>query len=99
MLLLNVCRFTVSDHGLSLDVGATRTPPSDVVPLVLVREVRVGRPPAGWPRGRAPRRLVAGPHRVVVRHLADDGATEQAFTHWVRDPEAFAEALGVPLAR
>ena len=98
VLLLSVCRFTVSDHGLSTDVAGSRTSPSDVVPLMLVREVRLGDAPADWPEparqgGRWPgRRLVA------VRHLADDGRTDRSFTHWVRDPKGFATALGRRLA-
>ena len=35
---------------------------------------------------------------VSVRHLADDGRTDRSFTHWVRDPQAFATALGRRLA-
>ncbi len=97
VLLCNVGRLTVSAHGMSLDIGATRTPPSGVVPLVLVREVRVGHAPEGWPRaarrgGRLPRRT-----QVAVRYLAGDGTTEEAVTRWVRDPAAFADALGQPL--
>jgi hypothetical protein len=34
---------------------------------------------------------------VSVRHLANDGQTERAFTVWVRDPAAFAEAVGHPV--
>jgi hypothetical protein len=34
---------------------------------------------------------------VSVRHLADDGRTDRAFTLWARDPEAFADALGHPV--
>jgi hypothetical protein len=33
-----------------------------------------------------------------VRHLGSDAVTEQAFTVWVRDPAAFTDALGRPLA-
>jgi hypothetical protein len=32
-----------------------------------------------------------------VRHLAADGEAERALTLWVRNPEAFADALGRPL--
>ena len=99
VLLCNVGRLTVSAHGISLDVGATRTPPSGVVPLVLVREVRVGRPPEGWPEAARRGGWLPGRTRVSVRSLGDDGASEQAVTRWVRDPEEFAEAVGVPLAR
>jgi hypothetical protein len=94
VLVLNIARLTVSDHGLSTDVAGTRTPPSRIVPLGLVRDVRLGEPPAGWPRptrrgGRWPGRT-----RVAVRYLAEDGETEKAFTHWVRDPQAFGAAMG-----
>jgi hypothetical protein len=94
VLGLSVSRFTVSDHGLSIDVAGSRTAAGTVVPLMLVRDVRLGEAPAEWPKparegGRWPGRV-----RVAVRHLADDGRTEKAFTHWVRDPKAFATALG-----
>jgi hypothetical protein len=97
VLVFNVGRLTVTDHGLSADVPATRTTPAAIVPLVLVREVRAGESPSHWPR---PARLggwLPGRTRVAVRQLTDDGASERAFTRWVRDPEAFAEALGHPL--
>jgi len=93
VLLCNVGRLTVSDHGLSLDIGATRTPPSGVIPLVLVREVRAGHPPEGWPPAARRGGWLPGRSRVAVRYGADDGASEQAVTRWVRDPEAFAAAL------
>jgi hypothetical protein len=35
---------------------------------------------------------------VAVRYLGPDGESDRAFTLWVRDPEAFADALGHPLA-
>jgi hypothetical protein len=94
VLLLSTRRLTVSDHGLSSDVAGARTAAHAVVPLMLVREVRVGEPPANWPQptrqgGRWPGRAL-----VAVRHAADDGRADLAFTHWVRDPEAFTEALG-----
>ena len=94
VLLCNVGRFTVSSHGMSLDVGATRTPPSGVIPLVLVGEVRLGHPPEGWPSAARRGGWLPGRTRVSVRHGTVDGATEEALTRWVRDPEAFAAALG-----
>ena len=97
VLVLNIGRLTVTDHGLSADIPATRTKPASIVPLVLVREVRVGDGPADWPPAARRGGWLPGRTRVVVRHLADDGATEQAFTRWVRDPAAFAEALERPL--
>ncbi|UOY03267.1 hypothetical protein [Blastococcus sp. PRF04-17] len=42
----------------------------------------------GWLPGRS---------RVAVRYLDDDATTERALTRWVRDPEAFADALDQPL--
>ena len=99
VLLCNVGRFTVSDHGMSLDVGATRTPPSAVVPLVLVREVRVGLPPEGWPPAARKGGWLPGRTRISVRYASDEGTTHQALTRWVRDPMAVAEALGRPLQR
>ena len=67
VLLCNIGRFTVSAHGMSLDVGATRTPPADVIPLVVVRELRVGSPPEGLPR--AARRVGWLPGRTRVSFL------------------------------
>src|SRR5688500_13010654 len=69
VLLLSVCRFTVSDHGLSTDVAGSRTSPSNVVPLMLIRDVRLGDAPANWPKparrgGRWP-----GRQQIAVRHL------------------------------
>jgi hypothetical protein len=96
VLALNVGRLTVTDHGLSADIPATRTNPAAIVPLVLVREVRVGAPPAGWPPAKRRGGWWPGRTRVAVRHLTEDGTTETAFTRWVRDPGAFAEALGHP---
>jgi hypothetical protein len=98
VLLLSVSRFTVSDHGLSTDVAGSRTSPSKVVPLTLVREVRLGDAPADWPKPARQGGRWPGRQLVSVRHLADDGGTDRSFTHWVRDPQAFATALGRPLA-
>jgi hypothetical protein len=97
VLLLNIGRFTVTDHGMSADVPATRTRTSGIVPLALVREVRVGDVPADWPA--APRRggWLPGRTRVAVRHLDDDAVTDRALTRWIRDPQAFAGALDQPL--
>jgi hypothetical protein len=96
VLAANIGRFTVSDHGLSADIPATRTNPASIVPLALVREVVVGVPPVTWPTAARKGGWLPGRTRVAVRHLADDG-TERAFTRWVRDPAAFAEALDQPL--
>jgi hypothetical protein len=97
VLLLNVGRLTVTDHGISADILATRTNPASIVPLLLVREVRLGAPPPDWPEAARRGGWLPGRTRVAVRHLADDAASEQAFTRWVRDPEAFAGALDQPL--
>jgi hypothetical protein len=97
VLVLNVGRLTVTQHGLSADVPATRTNPASVVPLALVRGVHVGPPPPDWPRAVPRGGWLPGRTRVAVRHLGDDAATDRAFTRWVRDPAAFAEALGHPL--
>jgi hypothetical protein len=96
VLALNVGRLTVTDHGLSADIPATRTNPAAIVPLVLIREVRVGRPPTEWPQATRRGGWWPGRTRVAVRHLAEDGMTQTAFTRWVRDPGTFAEALGHP---
>ncbi|TFV64341.1 hypothetical protein E4P41_02005 [Geodermatophilus sp. DF01-2] len=98
VLVLSTTRLTVSDSGLSFDVaGLRRTSSVHVVARSLVQEVRRGRPPEGWPKGKRRGGWWPGRTRVAVRHLSTDGADEQAFTAWVRDPEAFAEALGRPL--
>ncbi|MGY2004957.1 hypothetical protein [Blastococcus sp. SYSU DS1024] len=95
--LLNTRRVTVSDHGLSFDVAGSRTEPRAVVPSALVQEVRVGPAPADWPRPEKRGGWWPGRTRVAVRYLGDDG--EQSLTLWVRDPAAFADALGAPLTR
>jgi hypothetical protein len=98
VLLGSTGRFTVSDTGLSTDIsGLRQTSSFSVVPLVLVREVVRGSAPAGWPRSRHRGGWWAGRNRVSVRHLAPDGERERAFTLWVRDPAAFADALNRPL--
>jgi hypothetical protein len=98
VLVFSTGRFTVSDVGLSTDIsGLRQTSSFGVVPLALVREVVPGPPPAGWPRARRRGGWWPGRSRVSVRHLADDGRTDRAFTLWVRDPEAFADALGHPV--
>ena len=94
VLLLSVCRFTVSDHGLSTDVAGSRTSPSNVIPLMLVHDVRLGDAPENWPKPARQGGRWPGRQRIAVRHLAEDGRTEKAFTHWVRDPKEFAAALG-----
>ena len=94
VLLLSICRYTVSDHGLSMDVAGSRTSPSNVVPLMLIRNVRLGEAPADWPKAARQGGRWPGRQRVAVRYLAEDGRTEKAFTHWVRDPKEFAAALG-----
>jgi hypothetical protein len=98
VVVLSTARLTVSDSGLSTDVaGLRRTSSLHVVARSAVQEVRHGTPPEGWPKGKRRGGWWPGRTRVAVRHLAADGTTEQAFTAWVRDPEAFAEALGAPL--
>ena len=98
VLLLSTTRLTVSDSGLSSDVaGLRRTSSVHVVARSLVQEVRRGHPPEGWPRAKRRGGRWPGRTRVAVRHLSPDGSDEQAFTAWLRDPEAFAEALGRPL--
>ena len=91
-------RFTVSDSGLSTDIaGLRQTSSFGVVPRVLVTDVVAGAAPAGWPRAKRRGGWWPGRRRVSVRHLGSDALTEQAFTVWVRDPAAFAEALEHPL--
>jgi hypothetical protein len=97
VLALNVGRLTVTDHGVSADIPAARTRTEAIVPRALVREVRAGDVPAGWPPAKARGGWLPGRRRVAVRYLTDDGASDLAVTRWVRDPHAFADALGHPL--
>lgn len=98
VLLFSTARFTVSDTGLSADIaGLRQTSSFGVVPLALVQEVVAGPAPSGWPRARRRGGWWPGRTRVSVRHLAPDGERERAFTIWLRDPRAFADALSRPL--
>lgn len=98
VLLFSTGRFTVSDAALSTDIaGLRQTSSFGVVSLALVQAVIVGPPAPGWPRARRRGGWWPGRRRVSVRHLATDGQTERALTIWVRDPEAFADALNHPL--
>ncbi|MGY1806256.1 hypothetical protein ACI8AF_02695 [Blastococcus sp. SYSU D00669] len=98
VVLFSTGRLTVSDFGLSTDIAGLRQPSSfGVVTRGLVQDVVRGAPPAGWPRAKRRGGWWPGRQRVAVRHLAADGETERALTVWVRDPEAFAEALDHPL--
>lgn len=91
-------RLTVSDAAVSTDIaGLRRTSSFGIVPLALVRDVVVGPAPAEWTRVRHRGGWWPGRTRIAVRHLASDGETERGFTVWVRDPDAFADALGHPL--
>ena len=91
-------RLTVSDTALATDIAGLRRPSSfGVVPLALVRDVVVGTPPADWPPTRRRGGWWPGRTRVAVRHLAPDAVTDRALSVWVRDPEAFADALDQPL--
>ncbi|NEK59509.1 hypothetical protein GCU56_16755 [Geodermatophilus sabuli] len=98
VLVLSTARLTISDSGFSVDVaGLRRTASLQVVARGLVREVRRGAPPEGWPKARRRGGWWPGRTRVAVRHVAAGGTGEQALTVWVRDPAAFADALGHPL--
>jgi hypothetical protein len=99
VLVLATSRFTVSDHAVSTDVaGLRQTSSFGVVPLVLVDDVVPAPAPADWPRAKRRGGWWPGRRRVVVRHLAADGGAARAFSVWVRDPEAFADALDRPLS-
>lgn len=98
VLVLATGRFTVSDHAVSSDIaGLRQTSSFGVVPLVLVEDVAVAPAPADWPRARRRGGWWPGRTRVVVRHLHGDGAQDRAFSIWVRDAAALAEALDRPL--
>ena len=98
VLVLSTTRLTVSDAGISSDApGLLGASSRHVLGLGQVVEVRRGTPPADWPEAARRGGWWPGRTPVAVRHLSDDGTTEQAFTTRVRDPEAFAEALGRPL--
>ena len=91
-------RLTVSDSALSTDIaGLRQTSSFGVVSLAQVQDVVAGRVPDGWPKSRSRGGWWPGRTRVAVRQLAYDGVTERAFTVWVRDSQAFADALGHPL--
>jgi hypothetical protein len=91
-------RFTVGDHAVSTDIaGLRQTSSFGVVPLVLVSEVVEGPAPPGWPKPKHRGGWWPGRRRISVRHKDTDGLTEKAFTIWVRDPAAVADALGRPL--
>ncbi|WP_138757374.1 hypothetical protein [Modestobacter altitudinis] len=93
-------RFTIGDHAVSTDIAGLRQVSSfGVVPLVLVSDVVEGRAPQGWPTPKGRGGWWPGRRRISVRHLDADGLTEKAFTVWVRDPAAVADALGRPLPR
>jgi hypothetical protein len=94
VLLGSTGRFTVSDHAVSTDIaGLRQTSSFGVVPRVLVTEVVQGVAPSAWPRPRRRGGWWPGRRRVSVRHLGSDALSEQAFTVWVSDPSAFADAL------
>jgi hypothetical protein len=100
VLLGATARFTIGDSAVSSDIaGLRQTSSFGVVPLVLVSEVVEGRPPQSWPPARNRGGRWPGRRRISVRHLDADAVTEQAFTVWVRDPAAVADALGRPLPR
>ena len=95
VLVVSTGRFTVSDFAVSTDIaGLRQTSSFGVVPLVLVREVVPGAPPADWPKAKRRGGWWPGRQRISVRHLDPDGETPKAFTGWVRDPAAVADALG-----
>jgi hypothetical protein len=93
-------RFTIGDHAVSTDIAGLRQVSSfAVVPRVLVSEVVEGRAPQDWPTPKQRGGWWPGRRRISVRHLDTDGLTDKAFTVWVRDPAAVADALGRPLPR
>ncbi|GAB4083113.1 hypothetical protein GCM10028783_40630 [Modestobacter muralis] len=98
VLVVSTGRFTIGDWAVSTDIaGLRQTSSFGVVPLVLVTEVVLGSPPAGWPTPRRRGGWWPGRKRVGVAHLDTDGETPRSFTVWVRDPAAVADALGHPL--
>ena len=100
VLVVSTGRFTVSDRALSTDIaGLRQTSSFGIVPLVLVTEVVPGASPAGWPRAKRRGGWWPGRRRISVRHLDTDAVTDKALTVWVRDPDAVADALGLPFPR
>jgi hypothetical protein len=98
VIAFSTARLTVSDSAVSTDIAGLRQSSSfSVVSLGLIQDVVAGPSPEEWPRARRRGGWWPGRTRVAVRHLAADGVTERAFTVWVRDPAAFADALGHPL--
>jgi len=99
LLAVSTYRLTVGNHGMSLDIAGLRQVSSfGFVPLLAVREARLGRHPEDWPKTRLkggwwPRR-----RRVNVLHTDEAGAPK-AFYVWVSDPTAFGTALlGRPMS-
>ncbi len=98
VLALSTTRLTVSDAGVSSDTAALLGASSrHVLGTSQVLVVRRGTAPADWPGAARRGGWWPGRATVAVRYLSDDGATEQAFTTRVRNPEAFAAGLGRPL--
>ena len=98
VILGSTGRLTVSDHAVSTDIaGLRQTSSFGVVTRGLVQDVRRGDPLPDWPKTKRRGGWWPGRSKVAVRHLAPDGETERAFTVWIRDPEAFADALDHPL--
>jgi hypothetical protein len=92
-------RLTVSDTAVSTDIaGLRQTSSFGIVPRVLVSDVVLAPAPGDWPRPRRRGGWWPGRTRVAVRHLDADAQTPRSFTVWVRDPAAFADALGHPLS-
>ena len=95
VLVVSTGRFTIGDWAASTDIAGLRQVSSfGVVPRVLVTDVVRGRAPEGWPKPRRRGGWWPGRTRIAVAHLDTDGETPRAFTLWVRDPAAVADALG-----
>lgn len=100
VLVVSTGRFTIGDHALSTDIaGLRQTSSFGIVPLALVTDVVAGPPPSGWPKAKRRGGWRPGRRKISVRHLGMDGQTDEAFTRWVRDPAAVADALDRPLTR
>jgi hypothetical protein len=98
VIVVSTGRLTVSDYAVSTDIaGLRQTSSFGVVTRGLVQDVRRGDPLPDWPTPKRRGGWWPGRSKVAVRHLAPDGETERCFTVWVRDPEAFADALDHPL--
>jgi len=93
-------RLSVSQHGMSFDLGAiNRVSLTGFVPLFGVVDAVAGPRPADWPRGRRRGCWIPGWTQVHV-YYRDETNTERVTSTWVLYPDPLVEALtGRPSGR